>query len=193
MKLEIGNTYTGTVTAKAEYGVFVAVKGIKSTGLMHMSQLRGNSQDLQLARLKSLEVGSDVIVEVTKLSKKNGLTRISFSEKVVHDDIVLNQIPLNEEIVGTVVRKGEYGVFLELPSWGVSGLLHFSRMLGDTKAAKFAEMAWMTPGSTVPVFVQAIERGKDDLKLTLSRIQVNPEEAFFVTEALDESGQVVTL
>ncbi len=172
MKMSIGNVHSGTVVRKADFGVFVAVKGETREGLVHVSRLRGNSQDLRDARLESIQVGDEVIVEVSDIKGQGRKTKIALSEKLVHDDLVLKHIPLHEPIEGVVVRKTEYGVFVVLNSWYVCGLLHVSRMAGDRRSERNSRLDEICTGDQIIVYPVEVEMARDNLKLTLSEFAV---------------------
>ncbi len=169
MSISKNQIYTGTVTKKTEFGVLVALSGERHVGLVHVSQLTGNSADLRNARLRSLEVGAEVFVEVLDIKKEGRLTRLSLSEKTVHNAQVMQYIPLNEEIIGVVTSKKEYGVFMELSGWHVSGLLHAMRMDGETRYERDSMLDSLEVGDRLPVFVVEIEIVDGNLKLTLSQ------------------------
>ncbi len=170
MNLSIGTIHNGTVVRKSDFGVFVAVKGEKKEGLVHVSRLRGNSQNLRGARLKEIQVGDEIIVEVSDIKREGRATKIAFSEKLVHDDLVLKHIPLNEPIEGVVVRKSEYGAFVVLPSWYACGLLHVSRMSGGRSSERNSRLNEIRAGDKVTVYLVEIEMVDDNLRLSLSEV-----------------------
>ncbi|MCC7530673.1 MAG: S1 RNA-binding domain-containing protein [Candidatus Melainabacteria bacterium] len=176
MSIKIGTTHSGTVARKEEYGVFVSIKGLTQEGLVHVSRLRGNTQELRRERLKSIEVGSEMIVDVSDIQRQGRRTKIALSEKLVHDDLVLHHIPLNESITGTVTKKADFGVFVFIPDWFVTGLLHVSRMPGDTRHARNKHLDETTIGEKIAVFVVDVELKDDFLRLTLSEVEPQIEE-----------------
>lgn len=167
MKLAIGMTLTGKVVRKTTFGVFLAIEGHTKEGLVHVTRMRGNSQDLRRQRLDDIELGEEMIVEISQIKKEGKARKIALSEKLVHDDIVLRHMPLNEPIEGTVVERTEYGVFVVLPSWHITGLLHVSKMDGSSKE-RHNRLHTIENGETLTVYVQEIERRGEDLKLSLS-------------------------
>lgn len=167
MKLAIGMTLTGKVVRKTTFGVFLALEGQTKEGLVHVSRLRGNSQDLRRQRLDEIELGDEMIVEISQIKKEGKVRKIALSEKLVHDDIVLRHLPLNEPIEGTVVDRTEYGVFVVLPTWHITGLLHVSKMDGSSKE-RHNRLHTIENGDALTVYVLEIERRGEDLKLSLS-------------------------
>lgn len=176
MSIKIGTTHSGTVARKEEYGVFVSIKGMTQEGLVHVSRLRGNTQELRRERLKSIEVGSEMIVDVSDIQRKGRRNVIALSEKRVHDDLVLHHIPLNETVSGTVTKKADFGVFVFIPDWFVTGLLHISRMPGDTRNARKKRLNETTIGEEIAVFVVDVELKDDFLRLTLSEVEPQIED-----------------
>jgi|GEM_PF-706101 len=192
MSISKNQIYSGKVTKKADFGVLVAIDGERHVGLVHVSQLMGNSANLRNARLRSVEVGADVFVEVLDISKNGRLTKLALSEKSVHNVQVLRYIPLNEEISAVVTSKNEYGAFMELAGWHVSGLLHAMRMDGDTRYKRDSVLDGLEVGDRLSVFLVEIEIVDDNLKLTLS--QSKQGEAFeVVATGTDENGAEVEI
>lgn len=191
MNMNIGTTHCGTVVRKETFGVFVSIKGLRTDGLVHVSRLRGNSQELRNERLRNIEVGAEIMVEISDTVKKGRLTRIALSEKRVHDALVLHHIPLNEAISGIVTGKKDYGVFVTLPEWGVSGLLHVSRINAATRYERNATLERMAIGDQLTVYVMEIELKDDILKLTLSQIERHDEDVQLTGEGTDENGEPV--
>lgn len=169
MSTKIGTTHTGKVVRKADFGVFVGIEGARNTGLVHVSRLRGNSQDLRNQRLAEIKVGDEIVVEIVDIEKTEQLLRISLSEKKVHEELVLHNIPIDEVIPGVVTSKVEYGAFVLLPGWYVSGLLHVSRMTGDSSRAQSNNLAALEIGDEVDVLVTEIGINDNILKLKLSQ------------------------
>ncbi|MBP9091228.1 S1 RNA-binding domain-containing protein [bacterium] len=192
MTISKNQIYAGTVTKITDFGILVAIAGERHVGLVHVSQLMGNSADLQKARLRSVEVGAAVFVEVLDIKKEGRLTKLSLSEKSVHNTQVLRYIPLNEEIIGVVTSKKEYGAFMELSGWHVSGLLHAMRMVGDTRYERDSVLDGLEVGERVPVYVIEIEVVDDNLRLTLSQTKQGDDFAVVAT-GTDENGAEVEI
>ena len=192
MSISKNQIYSGKVTKKTDFGILVAIAGERHVGLVHVSQLMGNSANLRNARLHSVEVGADVFVEVLDIKKDGRLTKLALSEKSVHNRQVLQYIPLNEEITAVVTSKKEYGAFMELSGWHVSGLLHGMRMVGDTRYERDSVLDGLEVGDRLTVFVVEIEIVDDNLKLTLS--QTKQGDAFeVVATGTDENGAEVEI
>lgn len=192
MSISKNQIYAGTVTKKTDFGILVAIAGERHVGLVHVSQLMGNSADLRNARLRSVEVGADVFVEVLDIKKEGRLTKLSLSEKSVHNAQVLRYIPLNEEIAAVVTSKKEYGAFMELSGWHVSGLLHAMRMDGDTRYERDSGLDALEVGDPMSVFVVEIEIVDDNLRLTLSQSKQGDVSAV-VASGSDENGAAVEI
>ncbi|HNB21684.1 MAG TPA: S1 RNA-binding domain-containing protein [Candidatus Melainabacteria bacterium] len=167
MKLVIGTLLTGKVVRKTSFGAFLAIKGETREGLIHVSRMRGNSQDLRRQRLNSIEIGEEMVVEISDLKKEGKIKRIALSEKLVHDDLVFKHMPLNEPIEGIVANVEEYGAFIVLPSWHMTGLLHVSKFTGSSNE-RHKRLSAMQIGDSVTVYVLEIEKREDEIKLSLS-------------------------
>lgn len=192
MSISKNQIYAGTVTKKTDFGILVAIAGERHVGLVHVSQLMGNSANLRNARLRSVEVGADVFVEVLDIKKDGRLTKLALSEKSVHNTNVLRYIPLNEEITAVVTSKKEYGAFMELEDWHVSGLLHAMRMVGDTRYERDSVLDGLEVGDRLTVFVVEIEIVDDNLKLTLSQTKQG-DDFEVVATGTDEDGAEVQI
>jgi ribosomal protein S1 len=192
MSISKNQIYSGKVTKKTDFGILVAIAGERHVGLVHVSQLMGNSANLRSARLRSVEVGAEVFVEVLDIKKDGRLTKLSLSEKSVHNAQVMQYIPLNEEIIGVVTSKKEYGAFMELSGWHVSGLLHAMRMVGDTRYERDSVLDGLEVGERLSVYVVEIEIVDDNLKLTLSQTK-QCEDFEAVATGTDENGAEVEI
>ncbi|MDP3507987.1 MAG: S1 RNA-binding domain-containing protein [Candidatus Melainabacteria bacterium] len=192
MSISKNQIYSGTVTKKTDFGILVAIAGERHVGLVHVSQLIGNSANLRNARLRSVEVGAEVFVEVLDIKKDGRLTKLALSEKSVHNAQVMQYIPLNEEIIGVVTGKKEYGAFMELSGWHVSGLLHAMRMVGDTRYERDSVLDGLEVGERLSVYVVEIEIVDDNLKLTLSQTKQG-EDFEVVATGADENGVEVEI
>lgn len=173
MKLETGVTLTGKVVRKTDFGIFLGFNKQPKEGLVHISRLRGNSLDLRRQRLNDIALGDEMVVEISEIKKEGKTTKIAASEKLVHDDIVFNLMPLDEPLEGTVVRSTKYGVFVHIPSWYMTGLLHVSNLTG-MRWQRDKRHALLQPGDKLTVYVLEVERSEAELKIMLSE---NPSSA----------------
>jgi len=130
-----GDIYKGEITTVADFGVFVKIKvpykkeEIDLEGLVHISELAwekvGKPQD-------KYKVGDKVEVKVIdfKGATKKSLGKLSLSIKQAVKDPwedVEKKYKNEMKLTGIVVKKSDFGVFVELEP-GVEGLIHMTKI-----------------------------------------------------------------
>ena len=121
--LTLGSTVTGKVISLTDFGAFVDLGGIE--GLIHVSELKRTRVTHPNEVLK---VGDEVTAKIIKLPK--GGDRVSLSMKALEPDPwdgIAAQFANGSKFTGKVMRKSEFGWFVELAP-GVEGLLHVSQL-----------------------------------------------------------------
>lgn len=165
--VKVGAELQGRVSSITDFGAFVDLGG-GVEGLVHVSEL--SRRRVEHAK-ELVQVGQTVKVAVLKV-EKNG-KRISLSMKKLEADpwdILPETLQPGSEFEGKVMRKSEFGLFIEvLP--GVEGLAHTSRLqLGTTLADAVYE-----PGSPVKGWVQEVDKKRRRLSLSLRELgSANP-------------------
>jgi len=174
MSTKIGSTLLVTVWRKAPYGVFVKLED-GETGLIHVSQLRGNTRWLRDNRLSALQVGDELYAEIMEVrkGKKTGNRGPSLSERATHERLILERMPKGEPMSGYVTAKAEFGVFVYLKSWHVTGLLHVSRMEGDTREERDEYLRSLLVDHALSVMVTKIEQLPDRINFQLSQVDAD--------------------
>ncbi len=121
--LESGAEVEGRVRSLTDFGAFVDLGGVD--GLVHVTEIAhhrvGHPRDV-------LREGDEVRVKVLDLDREHD--RISLSIKALQDDPWTDfeeRFPVKGPFEGTVVRKTEFGAFVELEP-GMDGLLHVSQL-----------------------------------------------------------------
>jgi small subunit ribosomal protein S1 len=160
--VKVGAELQGRVSSITDFGAFVDLGG-GVEGLVHVSEL--SRRRVEHAK-ELVQVGQTVKVSVLKV-EKNG-KRISLSMKKLEADpwdFLPETLQPGSEFEGKVMRKSEFGLFIEvLP--GVEGLAHTSRLqLGTTLADAVYE-----PGSPVKGWVQEVDKKRRRLSLSLREI-----------------------
>lgn len=121
--LELGGTYTGTVSAIRDFGVFVDLGGIR--GMINVTQLSWRRFE-HPGEIVSL--GQEVTVQVLDIDFTR--ERISLSLKVFQKDPWLRfPCQVGDTLVGTVTKIVPFGAFVHVAD-GAEGLVHASS-LGD--------------------------------------------------------------
>jgi small subunit ribosomal protein S1 len=122
-KIEVGQELEGTVKRIRDFGVFVDLGGVD--GLIHLSEL---SHKQPVRPTEVVKVGQKVRVKVLEADREK--ERIALSLKALQPnpwEAVGQKYQVGGPFTGKVVRKAEFGVFVELPE-GVDGLLHVSQL-----------------------------------------------------------------
>ncbi len=156
--LALGATVTGKVISLTDFGAFVDLGGVE--GLIHVSEIKRSRVTHPNEVLK---VGDDVTAKIIKLPK--GGDRVSLSMKALEPDPwdgVAAQFPNGGKFTGKVMRKSEFGWFVELQP-GVEGLLHVSQLAPGMKA----EDPKLAPGETLEGWVRELDLGRRRISLAL--------------------------
>lgn len=168
--LKEGVKVRGRVTSIQSFGAFVDVGGLE--GLLPVSEIAWsrteNVRDI-------LSVGQEVEVLVKKTDWEQD--RFSFSLKDTLPDpweLVSGEYPVGTYHRGTVSRLAPFGAFVTLRA-GVDGLIHISK-LGAGKRISHPREA-VKEGQAVEVKVEAVDREKRKISLSLAEISREEEES----------------
>ena len=113
----------GRVVSLTDFGAFVDMGGVE--GLAHVSELR---RTRVTHPSEVLQIGQEIEVKVIKLG--SGGERVSLSLKALEPDpweSAAARWPAGAKFTGKVLRKSEFGWFVELAP-GIEGLLHPSQL-----------------------------------------------------------------
>ena len=121
--LEVGSEVEGRVRSITDFGAFVDLGGVD--GLVHVTEIAhhriGHPRDV-------LKEDQQVRVKILELDQEKN--RISLSIKALEDDPWADaneRFPAKSAFHGTIVRKADFGVFVQLEP-GIDGLLHVSQL-----------------------------------------------------------------
>lgn len=122
--LEEGKTYPGTITKKAEYGLFVKLlPGVE--GLLHVSQLKPETKIDDPA----YEDGKEVEVRIRSIDRERH--RISLSMRAAEEEAgwqdIASRLQINQIVEGKIEELTKYGIFVEIEP-GLTGLMPFSEL-----------------------------------------------------------------
>jgi small subunit ribosomal protein S1 len=152
----VGAELEGTVKSIREFGVFVDLGGVD--GIIHATEL---SHRFGVRPPQLVKVGETVKVKVLEADRAKG--RIALSRKALEPDPwaeVPERFPAGAAFAGTVARKADFGVFVELLP-GVDGLIHVSQLPPGMTAEQLA------PGTPVQGWVRECDPARRRLSLTL--------------------------
>jgi small subunit ribosomal protein S1 len=122
-RLEEGADVEGRVRSITDFGAFVDLGGVD--GLVHVTEIShgrvGHPRDV-------LRVGDEVRVKVLEMDREKHRIALSMKEleKNPWEDVD-SRFPARGRFEGSVVRKTDFGAFIELEP-GLDGLLHLSQL-----------------------------------------------------------------
>jgi small subunit ribosomal protein S1 len=156
-----GAELEGTVKNIRDFGVFVDLGGVD--GMVHISEL---SHRTGVRPSQVVTVGQQVKVKVLEADREKG--RIALSMKVLEPDPwneVPGRFPAGATFSGTVARRTEFGLFVELLP-GIDGLIHVSQLPPGIKL----EDEQLAPGAAVTGWVRECDPDRRRLSLTLREV-----------------------
>jgi len=160
--LKPGTVVEGKVSSLTDFGAFVDLGG-GIEGLVHISEL--SRRRVEHAS-ELIQKGQEVKVNVLKIEK--GGERISLSMKRLEADPwagVAKRFPAGTPFTGKILRKAEFGIFVEVEP-GLEGLVHTSRLpLGASLADDSLAI-----GTEVSGWVHEVEARRRRLSLSLREI-----------------------
>jgi len=179
-RLGEGAVVEGRVRSLTDFGAFIDLGGVD--GLVHVTEI---AHGRVAHPREALSVGDLVRVKVLELDREKN--RISLSMKQLLKDPwedVGQRFPARGAFEGRVVRKADFGIFIELEP-GIDGLLHSSQLppgmeLGSPELAV---------GETVRGWVREVDTATRRISLTLR--QLPDRDPWQRIEMRYQEGQVV--
>jgi small subunit ribosomal protein S1 len=181
----VGSILTGKVAItlaskdeqKKPYGVIVNCDGGVS-GLLHVSQMAGNSFNARNQRLASLKRGDEVTVEVVEVTAGEK-PRIALSEKSIADreqatkhEAIIGALTQGTEVTGVVeVVKETFAIVIlsDGPAAGLGAILHASQLPGASPKERDAQVARLTVGQTIAAEIHDAKVEDNRLRISLSQ------------------------
>ncbi len=160
-RVAAGMEIEGKVKSIRDFGVFVELGGVD--GMVHISEL---SHRVWARPSQLVKVGDTVKVKVLEADREKG--RIALSMKALEPDPwaeVPGRFPSGAAFEGTVARKTDFGVFVELLP-GVDGLIHVSQLPPGMKLDDES----LTAGAPVRGWVRELDVERRRLSLTLREV-----------------------
>lgn len=182
-KYNVGDTVEGTVTAVAEFGVFVKFSGDDGAvakagetsadgegleGLVHISEIAWQRIDDPSDLVK---VGERVRAKILNIQG----SKIFLSMKALQDDPwkrVHDKYAIDQTVVGKVLKVNPFGLFVELDD-EIHGLAHVSEL--DVKPGVPLEQQ-IKPGETRSFKVVSIEPENHRLGLSEKKFKNEPQK-----------------
>lgn len=180
-KIQVGQVVQGKVVSLTDFGAFVDLGGIE--GMVHVSEIH----HVRVGRpADALALGQEVEAKVLKLA--SGGDRISLSIKALERDPwdgVAERFPAGGKATGKILRKSEFGWFIELEP-GVEGLMHHTQLA----PGMHADDARLAAGESLELFVREVD-GKRK-RISLSMRETPTSDPWHGVESRYPEGAVVT-
>lgn len=159
--LQIGDVVTGTVKSVQEFGVFVDIGGME--GLVPRSEIAYQ----RVKPGEAVKVGETVRVKVLDVDWKED--RMTLSIRSLLDNPWQGEMPFKQGdiIEGTVESIKNFGVFVKVPG-NFTGLVPASES-GVPRGQQLDKD--FEAGKTLRVMVVAIDRGREKISLSVSRVK----------------------
>ncbi len=165
--LREGMVVEGIVKNILDYGAFIDLGGID--GLLHVT-------DLSWQKIKHpsdlLQEGQKLAVKILNFDLEN--EKISLGLKQLQEDPWLNQLKtfkVNQEVIGTITSKKDYGLFVELVP-GLEGLIHVSEL--DWSSKKRISAKDYKIGDQIQVVITEIQPEEKRISLSHKKTLPNP-------------------
>jgi small subunit ribosomal protein S1 len=161
--LEVGAVRTGRIRSLTDFGAFVDLGGVE--GLVHVSEI---SRQRVQNPAEVLKVGQEVQVKVLKIGSQG--SRISLSIKALEPDpweAVGERYKAGEPFSGKVLRKAEFGLFVELEPQ-IEGLIHVSQL----PIGKDASDPSLAPGESISGWIREVDPSRRRISLAMREVAV---------------------
>ena len=162
--LEVGKTFTGTVTKIADYGVFVDL-GL-ATGLAHKSELLWDKNQ----RLEDkFSINDEIEVKIKDFNKEEKRISLEYPLKGENPWFALaNKYTINDIVTCKVAKFTSFGAFLEIEK-GLEGLVHNSEITTLRRVVKPEDELQL--GQTVNAKIINIDKEKLKIGLSIKELE----------------------
>ena len=164
-QFKVNDILKGTVTNITEYGAFVKL-GEFTEGLVHISEV----SQYRVKKVEDyLEVGQEIEVKIIKIKGK----RISLSIRALQEtpwELFLKKHKVGDKVTGTIVRKMQYGMLIEVEKEVVGLLNRFDYSWNpEENLAGTVEV-----GDSLEVKITSIDKQKKQFALSKKHLEYNP-------------------
>ena len=162
--LKVGQTYTGTVSRIADYGIFVDL-GL-FTGLVHISELLWDKNE----KIENkFHINDEIEVKVKSFNKEERKISLEYPLKGENPWFALaNKYNINDIVTCKVVKFAPFGAFLEIEK-GLEGLVHNSEITGLKRVAKPEDQLQL--GQLVNAKIINIDKEKLKIGLSIKELE----------------------
>ena len=162
--IQIGKTYTGTISKIAEYGIFVDLGVV--TGLVHISEL---FWDKNRKIEEKFNINDEIEVKIKSFNKEERKISLEYPLKGENPWIRLaNKYKINDVVTCSVVKFAPFGAFLEIEK-GLEGLVHNSEITGLKRVVKAEDELKL--GQKVNAKIISIDKEKTKIGLSIKELE----------------------
>ena len=167
--IEIGKTYTGTISKIVDYGIFVDL-GV-ATGLAHISELLWDkNQKLE----DKFEINEEIQVKIKSFNKEEKRISLEYPLKGENPWLTLiKKYNVNDIVTCSVVKFAPFGAFLEIES-GLEGLVHNSEITALRRVIKPEDE--LKIGEKVNAKILNIDKEKFKISLSIKELEGTSSE-----------------
>lgn len=184
-RISTGQVMQGKVTRLAPFGAFVELfPGVE--GLVHISELSFSKRIRHAEEV--VNTGDSVRVTIKEIFPEK--RRLSLSLRDAGEDPwtdVAERFPVGTPVRGTVEQRASFGLFIELAP-GVTGLMPNALIASSKKASNLAKL---TPGESVDLFVQALNNEQRRITLAPEDCPANEDQGWKrYNKGIDSAGNL---
>ena len=162
--IEVGKTYTGTISKIADYGVFVDLGFV--TGLAHISEL---SWDKNEKLEDKFNINDEIEVKIKSFDKETKKISLEYPLKGENPWFILaDKYKINDIVTCKVVKFASFGAFLEIEK-GLEGLVHNSEITSLKRVIKPEDELQL--GQIVNAKIINIDKEKLKIGLSIKEIE----------------------
>lgn len=163
-QIKIGQTYTGTISKIADYGIFVDLGLV--TGLVHKSELLWDrNQKIE----DHFHVNDEIEVKIKEFNKEDRKISLEYPLKGENPWFALvSKYKIGDVVTCKVVKFVPFGAFLEIEK-GLEGLVHNSEITGLKRVVKPEDELQL--GQKVNAKIINIDKEKLKIGLSIKEIE----------------------
>ena len=171
--MQVGKTYTGTISKIADYGIFVDLGLV--TGLAHISELFWNkNQKIE----DKFNINDEIEVKIKSFSKEERKISLEYPLKGENPWFSLvDKYKVNDIVTCKVVKFASFGAFLEIEK-GLEGLVHNSEITSLKRVIKPEDELQL--GQTINAKIINIDKEKLKIGLSIKEIEGTSAEYGYI-------------
>lgn len=167
----VGNSFSKVNPAEGN-GVFVELLGgVK--GHLHISQMLGKTREERARTLSEMAFGAELEVDVVDETAIDGEPGFRVSQwsyvRRARKETAVASMEAHRSFRGIIQRIGENYAIVQLPD-DLQGLLHVSRMFGDSEEERTARFAALVPEQSVHVEISEVIEAHGRVRVRLGQI-----------------------